>query len=197
MVLSQVPSDLAGEDVSGERRRDGVWVTVPDLSDVADVTIGETRVTGHANAPIRADVSLRSRDGLGKQEPKTRQLQATVHARSVDALLPEVGQTVLTAEGGASGRVALSSRGLSSAIHDRLLAVIGDVAQPAWRATSVGVYRLWRDAGYVAGALLAGITADAFGVPVAMRVVAALTFLSGVVVASRMSETHPVEHAFA
>jgi MFS family permease len=76
-------------------------------------------------------------------------------------------------------------------VYPTLLAVIGDVAHPDWRATSVGVYRLWRDAGYVAGALIAGAAADVFSLAVAMQLIAALTFLSGVVVATRMSETHP------
>ena len=76
-------------------------------------------------------------------------------------------------------------------VYPTLIAVIGDVAHPDWRATSLGVYRFWRDGGYVAGALLAGVVADAFGVPVAIQLVATLTFLSGVVVAARMSETRP------
>jgi rhodanese-related sulfurtransferase len=74
-------------------------------------------------------------------------------------------------------------------VYPTLLAAIGDVAHPSWRASSVGVYRLWRDLGYAIGALLAGITADALGLPAAMWLVAALTFVSGVVVAVRMSET--------
>lgn len=74
-------------------------------------------------------------------------------------------------------------------VYPTLLAAIGDVAHPSWRASAVGVYRLWRDLGYAIGALLAGITADALGLPAAMWLVAALTFLSGLVVALRMSET--------
>jgi MFS family permease len=74
-------------------------------------------------------------------------------------------------------------------VYPTLLAAIGDVAHPSWRASSVGVYRLWRDLGYAFGALLAGITADAFGLPAAMWLVAALTFASGLVVAVRMHET--------
>jgi MFS family permease len=74
-------------------------------------------------------------------------------------------------------------------VYPTLLAAIGDVAHPTWRASSVGVYRLWRDLGYAVGALLAGITADALGVPTAIRVVAAVTFASGAVVALRMRET--------
>ncbi len=74
-------------------------------------------------------------------------------------------------------------------VYPTLLAAIGDVAHPSWRASSVGVYRLWRDLGYAIGALVAGITADALGLPSAMWLVAALTCASGVVVAVRMTET--------
>ncbi len=76
-------------------------------------------------------------------------------------------------------------------VYPTLLAAIGDVAHPSWRASAVGVYRLWRDLGYAIGALLAGLTADAFGLNVAMWVIAALTFASGVVSATRMAETLP------
>jgi MFS family permease len=74
-------------------------------------------------------------------------------------------------------------------VYPTLLAAIGDVAHPAWRASSVGVYRLWRDLGYAIGALLAGGTADALGLASAMWLVAFLTFASGVAVALRMRET--------
>jgi MFS family permease len=75
-------------------------------------------------------------------------------------------------------------------VYPTLLASIGDVAHPAWRARSVGIYRLWRDAGFAVGALLAGVVADALGVRAAVWTVAALTAASGVVVALRMYETH-------
>lgn len=75
-------------------------------------------------------------------------------------------------------------------VYPTLLASIGDVAHPSWRASAVGVYRLWRDLGYALGALIAGVVADLFGLSQAALVVAALTFLSGVVVAVRMRETH-------
>lgn len=77
--------------------------------------------------------------------------------------------------------------GLGTAmVYPTLLAAVGDAAHPSWRASAVGVYRLWRDLGYAVGAVLAGITADALGVAPAIAVVAVLTFLSGVVVAVRM-----------
>ncbi|MGN6301694.1 MAG: MFS transporter [Angustibacter sp.] len=74
-------------------------------------------------------------------------------------------------------------------VYPTLLAAIGDVAHPAWRARAVGVYRLWRDGGFAAGALLAGVVADVLGLRAAVWVVAALTAASGVVVAVRMYET--------
>ncbi len=81
-------------------------------------------------------------------------------------------------------------QGLGTAmVYPTLLAVIGDVAHPAWRATSFGVYRLWRDLGYAVGALLAGLIADLLGMAAAIHVVAALTLLSGVVVMVRLRET--------
>lgn len=69
-------------------------------------------------------------------------------------------------------------------------AAVGDVAHPAWRARSVGVYRLWRDGGFAVGALLAGALADADGIPTAIWVVAVITAASGLIVAVRMYETH-------
>jgi MFS family permease len=75
-------------------------------------------------------------------------------------------------------------------VYPTLLAAVGDVAHPAWRARAVGVYRLWRDGGFAVGALLTGLVADAYGLTAAIWAVAALTGLSGLVVAVRMYETH-------
>lgn len=80
--------------------------------------------------------------------------------------------------------------GLGTAmVYPTLLAVVGDVAQPGWRGSAVGVYRLWRDLGYAVGAAIAGSIADAFGMGGALWAVAALTCLSGIVVAIRMRES--------
>jgi MFS family permease len=76
-------------------------------------------------------------------------------------------------------------------VYPTLIAVVSDVAHPNWRASAVGVYRLWRDLGFAAGALVAGLVADRFGFIWSLRVVAALTILSGLVVAARMYETLP------
>jgi MFS family permease len=80
--------------------------------------------------------------------------------------------------------------GLGTAmVYPTLLAAIGDVAHPSWRASSVGVYRLWRDLGYAIGAVIAGATADLFGLSAAVWLVAFVTLASGAVVAARMTET--------
>jgi MFS family permease len=89
--------------------------------------------------------------------------------------------------GFATGGVLL---GIGTAmVYPTLLAAIADVAAPAWRASSVGVYRLWRDLGYALGALLAGFTADVLGLAGAMWVIAATTCASGLVAAVRLGET--------
>jgi len=97
---------------------------------------------------------------------------------------------VILSRGFAGFAAGAALLGLGTAmVYPTLLAAIGDVALPAWRASAVGVYRLWRDLGYAVGALLAGITADVLGLAGAMWLVAAITLASGLVVAVRMRET--------
>jgi len=75
-------------------------------------------------------------------------------------------------------------------VYPTLLAAVGDVAHPSWRASAVGSYRLWRDAGFAVGAVVTGIIADATNARTAIAAVAVLTVASGLVVAGRMEETH-------
>lgn len=74
-------------------------------------------------------------------------------------------------------------------VYPTLLAAVSDVAHPTWRASSVGVYRLWRDSGYAVGALLSGLIADALSLDWAIASVAGTTALSGLIVAAVMYET--------
>jgi MFS family permease len=74
-------------------------------------------------------------------------------------------------------------------VYPTLLATIADIADPAWRGSAIGIYRLWRDVGFAIGALVAGVIADALGMPAAIGVVAALTAASGLVVIVRMRES--------
>jgi MFS family permease len=104
--------------------------------------------------------------------------------------LQAVGIFGLTAlHGYASWLGCAVAMGLGTAlVYPTLLAAVGDRAHPAWRASAVGVYRLWRDLGYAVGGLLVGLVADALTADAAIFVVAALTAGSGVVVARRMVE---------
>jgi MFS family permease len=92
--------------------------------------------------------------------------------------------------------LALVGLGIGTAlVYPTLLAAVNDIAQASWRGVAVGVYRLWRDLGYVVGALLAGVLTDLFGARVAIQSVAILTALSGVVVAVRLKERNDVATA--
>lgn len=87
----------------------------------------------------------------------------------------------------ATGSVLL---GIGTAmVYPTLLAAIGDVAHPHWRASSVGVYRFWRDMGYAFGAILAGVIADMFGLQAAIWTVAGLTLASGIMAQARLDRT--------
>jgi len=95
------------------------------------------------------------------------------------------------ANGPAPWAVAAVTLGIGTAcVYPTLLAAIGDVAHPSWRASAVGVYRLWRDSGYAIGALIAGITADLVGLRGAIVTVAVLTAASGLIAARLLTETH-------
>jgi MFS family permease len=105
----------------------------------------------------------------------------------MQALAIAVVSLSITFIGFATGAALL---GLGTAmVYPTLLAAIGDVARPSWRASAVGVYRLWRDLGYAVGALVAGVAADAIGLSGAMWLVAAITLISGVSAAAQMDET--------
>lgn len=96
---------------------------------------------------------------------------------------------VAFAQGFPARALAAAALGLGTAmVYPTLLAAIADRSGPSWRAAAVGVYRLWRDLGYAAGALIAGLTADALGMTAALLLVAALTFGSGAQVALRLRE---------
>lgn len=79
--------------------------------------------------------------------------------------------------------------GLGTAmVYPSLIAAVSDASHPTWRARSLSVYRFWRDLGYAIGALAAGLIADFFGLSWAIGSIAALTLLSGAVVAVLMQE---------
>jgi MFS family permease len=90
----------------------------------------------------------------------------------------------------AAAAAALLGAG-TALVYPTLIAAISDAVSPVARAATVGVYRFWRDMGYVAGGLLAGLAADAIGYPGAIAIVAALTAASGIWVAIDLRERAP------
>ena len=106
-------------------------------------------------------------------------------------LLQAAALVLLATSGGAVAIAACAAvlLGIGTAlVYPTLLATISDRVEPVDRPTSLGVYRFWRDTGYVAGAIVAGTVAEAWGLPAAIAVVAGLTALSGLVVALEMGD---------
>jgi MFS family permease len=103
-------------------------------------------------------------------------------------MLVQAGALALLVASGGAFVPSLAAAGLLGAgtafVYPTLIAAVSDVVQPRDRASIVGVYRFWRDTGFVAGALLAGFLADALGSGVAIAIVAALTGVSGMLVAT-------------
>lgn len=112
----------------------------------------------------------------------------------VGMLVQAAGLLLVPASEGFAGYAASAVlMGLGTAlVYPTLLAAVGDRAAASWRARAVGTYRLWRDSGYAAGAIAVGVLADRYGADVAIIAVAALTAMSGLVVAWRMRPDAPM-----
>ena len=110
-------------------------------------------------------------------------------------LIQAAGLAVITA--GISRALAAGLAGAfllgagTSLVYPTLLAAVSDAAHPAWRASALGVYRLWRDSGYAIGALIGGITAALASLDAAIGVAAVLTAVSSLLAWAFMRETHP------
>ena len=112
----------------------------------------------------------------------------------VGGMLVQAAAIALVAASASFGPWLLAATllGLGTAmVYPTLLAVVADVADPSWRGAAIGVYRLWRDLGFAAGAIAAGVLAELAGIPFAINAIAALTAGSGIVVLVRMRETRP------
>lgn len=89
-----------------------------------------------------------------------------------------------------SGLIGSVLLGIGTAmVYPALLAAVSDAAHPSWRASSLGVYRFWRDMGYAIGALMAGIVGNFFGLMWAVHIAGIITLISGMVVWLQMKET--------
>lgn len=112
----------------------------------------------------------------------------------VAGMLTQGAAIALIAMGSSFGiwLVAAAILGLGTAlVYPTLIAAVADVADPVWRGSAIGVYRLWRDLGFAVGAIVAGLIADAAGMTTAISAVAVVTVGSGFIVAIRMAETRP------
>jgi MFS family permease len=105
----------------------------------------------------------------------------------VAGMLVQAAALALLAAGGGAFAPALGAAvllGIGTAlVYPTLIAAVSDAVQPVERAQVVGVYRFWRDFGFVLGALLVGVVADAAGSGTAIALVAGLTAASGAWVA--------------
>ncbi|HUF01487.1 MAG TPA: MFS transporter [Gaiellaceae bacterium] len=106
----------------------------------------------------------------------------------VFGMLVQGAALALLVAGGGSFEPALVSSVLlgvgTAMVYPTLIAAVSDAVVPRERAQAVGVYRFWRDAGILVGALLAGAVADTLGFGPAISLVAALTAASGLWVAA-------------
>ena len=97
-------------------------------------------------------------------------------------LVQAAALALLAASGGSVSTAALAAVALgigTALVYPTLIAAISDAVAPVARPPAVGIYRFWRDMGYVAGGLIAGVAADAIDYSGAIALVAALTAASG------------------
>jgi MFS family permease len=91
--------------------------------------------------------------------------------------------------------VGMSLLGIGTAlVYPTLLAAISDIAHPKWRATSLGVYRFWRDLGFVFGAIGVGFIADLSTNSIGIQLVGWIAIASGIFVLFMMKETRKVNN---
>jgi MFS family permease len=113
----------------------------------------------------------------------------------VAGMLVQAGALALLAAGGGDVAAAVAAAALlgigTALVYPTLIAAVSDVVQPVDRAPAVGVYRFWRDIGFVVGALLGGVVADLLGLVEAIALVAALTAASGAAVAATAWRSRP------
>ena len=180
--------DLSSASQAGfiNNLNDGMaWGLLPLFFAAAGLSVGEIGVLVAAYPAVWAIAQIATgglSDRIGRKGP----IVAGMLVQAVAITAIAVSTTF------AAWLVAAMLLGLGTAlVYPTLLAAVADVAEPAWRGAAIGVYRLWRDLGFVAGAIVAGVVADRVGMSAAIGVVAGLTAISGVVVLVRMRETLP------
>jgi MFS family permease len=161
------------------------WGLFPLLFATADLTVGQIGLL-FALYPGVWGVGQLVTGALSDRIGRKHLVTAGMATQSVALAVIALGESF---SGWAVGTVLLGAG--TAMVYPTLLAVVGDVAHPAWRGRAVGVYRVWRDLGYAVGAVLGGLVADALGLQAAVWAAAVVSAVSAVAVAVRMYETHP------
>jgi MFS family permease len=160
-----------------------IWGLLPLLAVSAGISVGQAAAVGGTYLGVWGISQLFTgplSDRIGRKPLITGGLW-------VQAL--GIGLFVLAADSSAWLLAAVIMGLGTGMVYPTLLAAIGDLAHPSWRASALGVYRLWRDSGYAFGALVGGVLADLFTIQAAVLTIAALTAVSGIVAFWLLPET--------
>ncbi|KAB2892900.1 MAG: MFS transporter [Bacteroidetes bacterium] len=162
-----------------------IWGLLPLLALQADIPVGQAAIIGGTYLAVWGISQLfmgMGSDRIGRKPLITSGLLIQASGILLFALVSDyVGWLV-----------AAVIMGLGTGmVYPTLLAAVGDLADPLWRGSAVGVYRLWRDSGYAFGALGGGLLADVFSLQIAVTIIALLTLLSSLLTAALLPETLP------
>lgn len=161
------------------------WVALPLLFSAAGLGVG-TVAALVAVHPVVWGASQLATGALADRWGRRPLVVAGTAVQALSLALLAVGSGV------AAWASASALLGLGTAmVYPSLLAVVADVAHPAQRARALGTYRLWRDLGYVAGALVGASAVGALGLRAGLWAAALLSVVSAVTAAARLRETHP------
>ena len=162
-----------------------VWIAYPLYLTTAGLSVAEVGVVVGVYGGVWGVLQLytgKLADDVGRRPPIVAGMFIAGFGVLATVLVKGFWPWVLTAGATGAGMALL---------YPNLITVVGDAAHPSWRATGLGVYRMWRDAGYGFGAILIGVTADLVSIEAAFYVVATAMFASGGVTLLWMRETHP------
>jgi MFS family permease len=165
-----------------------IWGLLPLLAISAGVTIEQAAGIGSTYLAVWGVGQLFTgslSDRIGRKPLITGGLWVTAGGITLFALAADTTLWFLAA----------AIMGLGTAmVYPTFLAAMSDLAHPRWRASALGVYRLWRDSGYAFGALLGGVLSDIFSIQIAVLIIAALTVFSGILTAIFLPETVQLSH---
>ncbi|WP_254538809.1 MFS transporter [Halomarina litorea] len=162
-----------------------VWIAYPLYLTASGLTIAEVGVVVGVYGGVWGVLQLytgKLADDIGRRPPVVAGMFVAGAGVLATVLVSGYWSWVLTA--------AVTGVGMAL-LYPNLITVVGDAAHPSWRATGLGVYRMWRDAGYGFGAIVIGVTADLVSTEAAFYVVAVAMFVSGGIALAWMRETHP------